>query len=275
VSTTTVPAGGAVTVTLANGPGGLQDWLAVAAVGAPDSSYLQWTPVGAGVTTRTWTVTLASPGTYEFRLFVVRETTTRWATSPTVTVPTDPGGSATLTVSPASVTLGGQVTVTLTNGPGGAGDWLALAPVGAPDTSYLQSTYVGTGVTTRTWTVTLASPGSYEFRLFLDGGYTRAATSPTFTVPAPTLTVSATSVPVGGPVTVTLTNGYGGVYDWLALAAVGSPDTSNVQWTYVGAGVTTRTWTVTLASPGGYEFRFYPVGQYNRAATSPTVTAGP
>jgi hypothetical protein len=86
-----------------------------------------------------------------------------------------------LTVSATTVTAGGQVTVTLTNGPGGAHDWLALAAADAPNTSYLQWTYVGAGVTTRTWTVTISTAGTYEFRLFLNNGYTCVATSPTVT----------------------------------------------------------------------------------------------
>jgi len=73
--------------------------------------------------------------------------------------------------------------VTLTNGLGGSTDWLALAAVGAADATYLQWTYVGAGVTTRTWTVTMpTAPGQYEFRLFLNNGFTRAATSPPVTV---------------------------------------------------------------------------------------------
>jgi subtilisin family serine protease/uncharacterized cupredoxin-like copper-binding protein len=269
-SATSVPSGGQVTLTLTNGPGGAQDWLALAAVGSPDTSYLLWTYVGAGVTTRTWTVTLSTPGSYEFRLFV-GGSSTRTATSPAVTVNAGPA----LSVSATSVPTGGQVTVTLTNGPGGAQDWLALAEVGSPDTSYVQSTAVGAGVTTRTWTVTLSTPGSYEFRLFPDGGYTRAATSPAVSVTGgagPALNVSATTIPIGGPVTVTLSNGLGGAQDWLALVAVGSPDTSYLQWTYVGSGLTTRTWTVTLSTPGSYEFRLFLNGGYTRAATSPAVT---
>jgi hypothetical protein len=75
--------------------------------------------------------------------------------------------------------------VTLTNGLGGASDWLALAATGAPNTSYLQWTYVGSSVTTRTWTVTMpTTPGTYEFRLFPNNGFTRAATSPTVSVGA-------------------------------------------------------------------------------------------
>ena len=71
---------------------------------------------------------------------------------------------------------GGQVTVTLTNGPGGAKDWLGFTAVGSPDGSgkYLQWVYVGAGVTTRTWTVTApTTPGQYEFRFFPNDGYTR------------------------------------------------------------------------------------------------------
>jgi hypothetical protein len=79
----------------------------------------------------------------------------------------------------------GSITVTLSNSPGGASDWLALAAVGAPNTAYLQWTYVGAGVTDRTWTVNMpAAPGTYEFRLFPDNGYTRAATSPAVSVVA-------------------------------------------------------------------------------------------
>ena len=89
-----------------------------------------------------------------------------------------------LAVNTTSVAAGSPVTVTLTNGFGGAGDWIAFANAAAPDTSVLQYVNVGTNVTTRTWTVTVPTTGSgsYEFRLFRDGGYVRAATSPTVTV---------------------------------------------------------------------------------------------
>ena len=91
-----------------------------------------------------------------------------------------------LTVNTTTVAPGGQVTVTLIGGFGGGADWLAFAPTSVPNTSYLQYIYVGAGVTTRSWTVTTPSTvGPYEFRLFLNNGYTRAATSPTVAVVAP------------------------------------------------------------------------------------------
>ena len=285
VSATTVQAGDPVTVTLTNGSGGAKDWLGFTTVGKPDGSgqYLQWVYVGAGITTRTWTVTApTTPGQYEFRFFP-NDTYTRLATSPSVTVaappPPPPGSTPVLTVSATTVSAGGSVTVTLTNGSGGAKDWLGFTTVGRPDGSgqYLQWVYVGAGITTRTWTITApTTPGQYEFRFFPNDTYTRLATSPAVTVLGPALAVSATTVPRGGQVTVTLTNSPGGAKDWLALATVGAPGTSYLQWVYVGAGLTTRTWTVTMpTAPGQYEFRLFLNDGYTLAGTSPPVTVGP
>jgi hypothetical protein len=278
VSQTSVTGGTSVTVTLNNGAGGASDFLALAAGGSPDNSYLQSTNVGEGVTTRTWTVTMpTTPGPYEFRLFV---NGARAATSPTVTVqvPTTPVPQ--LAVSASTVTAGAPVTVTLTNGLGGAQDFLTFAAVGAANNSYLQFVYVGGGVTTRTWTVTTpTTPGAYEFRLFQNGTFTRVATSPTVTVqaaPPPVLTVSATTVTAGQPITLTMTNGQGGAQDWFAFAPVGAANNSYVQFTYVGGGVTTRTWTIAApTTPGTYEFRLFKNGTFIRLATSDPVTVQP
>jgi len=113
--------------------------------------------------------------------------------------------------------------------------------------------------------------------LFPDNGYVRAATSPPVTVtaapaPAPVLTVNTTSVAAGGPVSGMLTGGSGNATDWLALAVTGAPNTSYVTWQYVGAGITTRTWTVTMPAAGTYEFRLFLSNGYTRAATSPTIS---
>ena len=301
VSTTAVNGGDAVTVTLSDGPGNIFDWLALAGVGDPDTTYLQWTYVSSGATTATWTVTMpATPGDYEFRLFD-NGGYARIGTSPTVTVgaappepepPPDPTPTpAVLDVSTTAVNGGDAVTVTLSDGPGNSFDWLALAGVGDPDTTYLTWIYVSPGATTATWTVTMpATPGDYEFRLFDNGGYTRIGTSPTVTVgaappepeppPDPTpipavLDVSTTAVNGGDAVTVTLSDGPGNSYDWLALAGVGDPDTTYLTWIYVSPGATTATWTVTMpATPGDYEFRLFDNGGYTRIGTSPTVTVG-
>ena len=279
VSATNVAGGAAVTVTLTAGYGGTYDWLALAQTSSPTTSYVQWTYVGAGVTSRTWTVNMpATAGDYEFRYFQ-NNSYVLTAKSPTVTVTAPPPSATTLTVSATSVAPGASVTVTLNGGLGGSTDWLALAATTAPNSTYLQWTYVGAGVTTRTWTVNMPSTaGTYEFRYFLNNGFTLAAKSPTVTVTGggstgATLTVNVTSVSPGGSVTATLTGGLGGAYDWLALAATTAPNTSYLQWTWVGAGVTTRTWTVNMpTTPGTYEFRYFPNNGYTLAAKSPPVT---
>jgi subtilisin family serine protease len=369
VSTTTAQTGTNVTATLTGGLGGVGDWLALAPAAAGNTTYVQYIFVGAGTFDRTWTVAMpATSGTYEFRLFLDGGYT-RAATSPVVTVvpgpnpvpaltslspstmlvgggafslvvkgngfasssvvrwngadrattyvnsselraaitaadvasagtsqvtvfsPAPGGGtssalpfsvapsSASLAVSSTSTTTGSTVTVTLTNGFGGAGDWLAIAYSSAPNGSYVSYFYVGAGVTDKSWTVPMPqSPGTYEFRLFLNNSFVRAATSPPISVTPgvpPKLDVSTTAAAPGTPVTVTLTNGFGGAGDWLALAATSATNTQYIQYVYVGSGVTTKTWTVNMpTTPGTYEFRLFLNGGYTRAATSPTVTVG-
>jgi hypothetical protein len=120
----------------------------------------------------------------------------------------------------------------------------------------------------------LATTGTAQVTIFAPapGGGTSAALTFTIT-PPPSLAVSATSVAGGGSVTTTLTNGFGGAGDWLGLAATGAAPTSYLQYVYIGSGVTTRTWTVTMpTTAGAYEFRYFPNNGYTVAASSPTVT---
>jgi hypothetical protein len=119
-------------------------------------------------------------GVYEFRLFLDNGYTQAGVSAPVTVATAEPEpAAASLTPSTTTATPGEAVTVTLANSPGGASDWLALAPVGSPSDSYIAYTYVGAGVTDRTWTVDMPlTPGAYEFRLFLNNGYTQAGVSP-------------------------------------------------------------------------------------------------
>jgi RHS repeat-associated protein len=155
--------------------------------------------------------------------------------------------------------------------------WLALAEVGAPDTSYLQSISVPAGGAFD-WNPTMPStPGNYEFRLFENGGFNRVETSATVTVaaaqspPPPTLHVSATQANAGQSVSTTVFNTPGNPYDWFALATVGAPNNSYLQWAYVNT--TGGTWQVNMpGTPGDYEFRLFINNGYTRVATSSAVT---
>src|SRR5215467_6531284 len=85
-------------------------------------------------------------------------------------------------------------------------------------------------------------PGQYEFRLFPNNGYVRAATSPAVTVSLgnpisstePSIAIDSARAAPGSAVTATLINGFSGGTDWVALAVVGSPNVSLLQWIYVG-----------------------------------------
>jgi hypothetical protein len=289
VDSTTIEAGEAVDVTIVNSTGGRDDWIALAPVGAPSTQYVLY--AYARSVSPTWTVNMPeTPGTYEFRLFLDDGFVQAAVSAPVTVVPLGP---PTLTPSATSVAAGAPVTVTLAKGRGGSTDWVSLAAVGSAATSYVRYTYVSAGAKNWTWTVTAPeTPGTYEFRLFLNNGYAQAAVSAPVTVvgsappptppeppptppptPAATLTPSATSVAAGGPVTVTLANSPGGSTDWLAFAAVGSGATSYVSYAYVGAGTKNRTWTVTAPqTPGTYEFRLFLNNGYVQAAVSVPVT---
>ncbi len=80
------------------------------------------------------------------------------------------------------ISPGASVTVTLSAGPGGPGDWLSLARVGDPNQTFFAWTYVGGGTST-TWAVAAPlTPGDYEFRLFSNNTFLRVVTSATILV---------------------------------------------------------------------------------------------
>ena len=274
VSTSTAATGEPVTVTLTNGQGNFQDWLALAATTAVNTSKIQWVYVPTGATTMTWTVNMpTTPGTYEFRYFL-KNGYTRAATSPAVTVVAPPSPVPVLTsLSPTSAPVGGASFTLTVNGSGFVSTSVVRWNGADRTTTFVSSNQLRATIpasdraTVGTAQVTVFSPAP--------GGGLSSPLPFTITT-APMLTVSATSVPPGSSVTVTLTNGNGGAQDWLALATTSAPSSLTIQWIYVGPGVTTRTWTVTMpTSPGTYEFRYFLNNGYTRGATSPPVTVTP
>jgi hypothetical protein len=271
VSSQTVTGGSPVSVTLTGGPGGSTDWLSFASSSAGAASYLQYTYVGNGVTTRTWTVTTPlAAGTYEFRLYLNNSYTIA-ARSPLITVTQGPNPTPSISsLSPNRIAVGSASANVTVTGAGFVSSSIVKLNGAARPTTFLSASQLRVALsgsdlaTTGTSQITVVSPAP--------GGGTSAPLA-IDVVPPPTLTVSATNAAAGTPVTVTLTNGFGGSSDWLGFSATGSPDNSYITYVYIGNGVTTRTWTVTMpATPGTYEFRFYPNNSYTRVATSPPIT---
>jgi hypothetical protein len=181
------PPGSPLTVTLSNWTEGAIGWLAVAAVGTADTVYWQWIYVQdlPGTNgTRTWNTMMPAPaGIYEVRLFQGMGFT-RLASSAPFT-----SEASAVSVSATTGFLRGPLTVTVTNWGGNPLDWLAVAPVGMPASTFLYwiplGSLPGTG-STRTWATEMpGTPGTFEVRLFSNGGYTQLAVSPPITVSAP------------------------------------------------------------------------------------------
>ena len=223
VSTTSVAGGSALTVTLTNGLGGLADWLALAAVGAANNSYLHFTYVGQGVSTRTWTVIApATPGTYEFRLFE-NNGYTRLATSPAVTVL--PGPPVISSLSPAAAPVGGAAFTLTVDGnaftSGSIVRWNGANRV----TTFTSPARLLASIPASD----LAMVGTAQVTVFDSSSGRTSLASPFSVQSAPLLRVSSTTATTGTAVTVTLTGGFGGASDWLAFAATGAPANSYVQ----------------------------------------------
>jgi len=271
VSATSSSPGGSVTATLTNGGGGSQAWIALASTTAPNTAYLQFVGVGAGVTTRTWTVAMPStPGNYEFRYFPTGAYT-RTATSPSVAVQAGPNPAPVVaSLSPAAIAAGSDGFALTVRGSGFATPSIVRWNGIDRPTTFVSATELRASIAAADVTL----PGSATVTVFspAPGGGTSSPLALTIT-PPPVLAVSAATVPTGTSVTVTLTNGTGGYGDWLAFAAAGAANSTYTQFTYVGTGVTTRTWTVTTPlTPGVYEFRLFLSNGYSRAGTSPPVT---
>jgi subtilisin family serine protease len=270
VNSNTASGGASVTMTLAHGLGAAQDWLALAVVGSPNNQYVKWTNVGGGVTNRTWTVTMPSTaGSYEFRLF--NGAMTRLATSPPVVVTAPPNPVPTVSsLSPAQVTVGGPAFTLTVNGTGFVSSSVVKWNGSDRPTTFVSSSQLRAAISD----ADIASNGVASVKVFspAPGGGTSNSRDITIGA-APNITVNTGSASAGANVTATLHDGTGGAGDWLALAEISSPNTTYVRYVYVGAGVTTRTWTVAMpTTPGTYEFRLFLNNGYTRAATSPAVT---
>ena len=191
-------------------PAAVNDWIGLNPSAAPDSGYIAWmytssvappcgtTMGGAGQSSGSCLFTVpasAVPGTYNFRVFAN-------GLSPTVPISANftVSGSQ-LSSSPSTIPRGNNVSVTWAGiHPTSNTDWVGLYAIGAADTAfsgwfYNSSTASPCNQTsgptasvagTCQYTIPIAvPPGSYEFRLFSNNGYTKLETSPTFTVTAP------------------------------------------------------------------------------------------
>jgi RHS repeat-associated protein len=180
-------------------------------------------------------------------------------------------GAATLSASPTSIGYFGSITASWSGiaAPSGS-DWIALYTPGAPNGSSLNYIYTtGAASGSKPFNMVGIPAGTYELRLFSNGGYTLLATSNTFTIVAATLSVSQASAPLGGSVTASWSNiGAPSTSDWIGLFTPGSGDGSYVHYVYTTG---TASGSVPFPIPawiaaGTYQLRLF--GNGGKFATS-------
>jgi hypothetical protein len=121
----------------------------------------------------------ATAGSYVVRAFPNNTFVPVWESAPfAVNTPT-------VTVDQASYNPGGTITVSYAGLPGNADDWIALAPAGSSNTTYVNYVFTG-GQTSGTATFPAPALGTYVARAFPHNIFTLLAESASFDVVEPT-----------------------------------------------------------------------------------------
>ena len=270
---------------MANGPGNPRDWVGLFRTTAGNTGNVGWsylngtqTPPSQGLTASTVTFTApATPGLYEVRMFA-NDSYTRLATSG----PLDVVPAASLTVNDVSVTEGHtgttQATFTVTLSPANATQAVTVSYATANGSATAGSDYGAANgtltfdpsVATRTISVTIngdttSEPNETFFvNLSQPVNAVIGDAQGTGTIAnddgsaAPSVSAGPATVPAGGTITATVTNGPGNARDWVGLFRTTASNTGNVGWFYLNGtqtppsqGLTTATVTFTGSRHAG------------------------
>jgi hypothetical protein len=220
ISPSTVAAGQAITVNLTLSAdiaplAASNDWIGLFAVGAANTARdpARWGYTGGAASASPIITAPSTAGFYEVRYFA-RDGFERIATSNTISVLPSPSAVTTapiavtvrvvpsLTVSPASLTAGGSITVSWSGATGAAvNDWLALLPVGAPSTSYDSGRAMLTnGAASGSVACPAPAAGTYEVRYHVRGTFEVLAVSTPIVVTAPAPVAVVQPTPTTMPV---------------------------------------------------------------------------
>lgn len=155
-------------------------------------------------------------------------------------------------------------------------DWVAFYPTGSnryQEFKYLKGESYGVyGVIAPT------TPGTYEFRYFLNDTPTQVAVSNTITVrpaAAPTITAVPSTLRAGEAVTAKWTAPRGRpTDDWVALVRDGDPPSTYKAWSFTG-GTPTGERAFKITTPGNYRLYYLLHNTLTIGATSQLITVNP
>lgn len=218
----------------------------------------------------------AENGSYDLRMYSAASGEEMASLNFLVNIPT-------IAATPASVNTCEQITVSFRGAPGYENDWIAMYESGSPDASYIARQYLDGR---ENGTITLEAPdqGSYDFRIFKDGTYTRLATSNSVeakVLKGTKVVASPTHVSPGGTVTVTYWGAPPEGTGIIGMYGVNRPDKFALEKRPLGSKNCGKIIWQLPSDPGRYDFRMFRSditdinqGAYQLLGQSDVVTVG-
>ncbi|CAN5366334.1 hypothetical protein BH11MYX1_BH11MYX1_20610 [soil metagenome] len=189
----TYTAGTTVNVQWANTPGNMNDYVAVSVAGSPATSTVAQVSTN-GATSGTAPFSGLAAGNYEARAYLNGTSTILAPSTFSVTAVVLPS----VTTDASNYALNQPITVTFANMPANPTDYVSIATVGSPDTTFVAYLYTG-GTASGSLQFNGIPAGTYEARAYPSNSYTVIARSSQFTVGGVACVVP-TTVPVLGSI---------------------------------------------------------------------------
>jgi hypothetical protein len=267
--------GEAVVVSWTGFPPNAQDWIGISIAGSPSSEYIAWQYTG-GTASGMVTFNGLGAGTYVARGYYNNSLVMEHESAP-FTIAAGP--AATVTTDKATYNTSETAIASFSNATGSATDWIAIAAVGSPNTSYVTYQYTGGGASGMLSFPLAGIPaGNYEARLFANNTFTLLDASDPFMVTTvmstAEVTTDSTMYVTGADVTVNFTGMSGSSTDWISIATVGSGPTSFVTYQYTG-GAASGSLVFSGLPNGNYVARAYFNNSFVVEDESPSFTIAP
>ncbi len=272
-SASTYPANTPITVSWTHLPGNPADWVALSPAGSKYDVVTRWLYTGGQVAgSQVFSTGLVGAGTYVARAYAPNAYYISGESPPfTVT----PNAAGTVTTDASTYTTVQTVTVSWSGLPGNQHDWIALAPDGSSDQTFVRWVYTNGAAAGSYAFDAPASAGSYVARAFLNDTYVKLGESAVFMVTTgatATVVTDASSYTTGQTVTVSWTGLPGNQRDWIAIAPNGSSDQTVTQYVYTaGAAAGSFSFQGTLGA-GSYVARAFLNDTYAKQAESAAFT---
>jgi Ca-activated chloride channel homolog len=256
------PAGATISVDW-SGPDAQNDYIAIAPVGADDSSYEAYTYTRQGAPLELTLPTV--PGDYELRYVLNADRKVLARTPITLT-----GITASLDA-PDSAGAGSELSVGW-SGPDYDRDFVSIAPVGSDDGAYVGYAYTRNGNPARFQAPT--DPGAYELRYTVNGSPDEVLARRAITIEAVDASLSApASAPIGSVVSVDWTGPASTGRDYIAIAAPDDPPNRYVAYEYTRGGSPAE--IQAPVEPGSYELRYVQAGSPNKVLAAVALEVTP